>query len=507
MKRAETLLRLGYGELAVADAYKSRLLVKAFAARDKKLYSGSMLEQLEKTDLAYTVYLSAIKYLVPPDSRDIFRPFEPFKWETLLFLMEQHALTLLIEGLYRVRAWHDAAELAKESAHDFPNLNEWKDLTAERLAGLDREMRKNGDNNPAGRRVGALLRVHYPWIAQEEVERDKKALKKIKATFEASSDNALLRSSSLGGGTEGSLGVFARRDIKKGEHILFDRSIYFAANGHDELACEACGGSTLRSPIMLSCCKVRYCSVACKTEALQSYHKVLCGKDLGWLHKAYSGADSLSNDIVPLLMVKVFATAVQNNIWPFKVSCVKTMQAGYGKGCQSFFKFLDNVIAPTRILQSLGVDIFADRRFDCWAVQTLFLRIENNQHADIIGKQIKGGLNPMFTMFNHDCDPSAIWISEVFGGSSTGVRACRSIKRDEEICICYIPSPLPEAARQGLLKLHIGKLCNCVRCVKERKAVAAEQPVEPFDFTDMLTATKHAMEEYQRLGSLDNGGD
>ena len=39
-----------------------------------------------------------------------------------------------------------------------------------------------------------------------------------------------------------------------------------------------------------------------------------------------------SNGLLPPLMLKILATAVQTNTKPLKVTCVNTLNAGFGKG-------------------------------------------------------------------------------------------------------------------------------------------------------------------------------
>ncbi len=150
---------------------------------------------------------------------------------------------------------------------------------------------------------------------------------------------------------------------------------------------------------------------------------------------------------------------------------VGSLKVDHQKKIWSIFKLHENVVAPIRILQTLGVDIFKDMRFDAWAIQTLILRIENNMNDNKEGEVMYSAICPLFSMFNHDCDPSAIWPSYHQGGP-VSVVANRDIKMGEEVSVSYIgplDSKAMEKDRRKRLMAQIGTLCSCTRCYKERK--------------------------------------
>jgi len=500
--RGMTLLNLGYGELAVADAHRGRLLIEAFRAGEKNFFQDFRSGKVDTDTLVYKVYKTVfIRVAMSPEWTG---PAEAHEETIALFNeMEERALITMVEGLSRIQALHDALVVAREAKRRFPKnavFEGYVQMLPFQQRALDQECREKDIHDPAVRKVGRLHRVQYPWIAQEEVGRSNKAIKKIKANIEAASDNAVLRTSPLCCGTEDSLGVFTRRKIPKGERIVLDRSVFSIFNDTAETTCDACSAPLSGNSHALECCNVRYCSAICKAEALKSYHKTLCRKDFGWLYKQYSDADPLSNDMVPLLMVKVLATAIEQNARPLKVACVGTMHAGYGKQNPSYFKLMDNITAPIKILQTLGVDIFTDRRFDSWVMQTLFLRIENNKQGVKFGRLTHSGLNPMFTMFNHACDPAALWWPEGGTiGAPVEVRAYRNIEEGEEICISYTDIVLPEMKRRSMVRPHIGKDCECARCLKERAAAAAGQPVDAFDLSEIESFVGKRLHEQGNL--------
>lgn len=128
-----------------------------------------------------------------------------------------------------------------------------------------------------------------------------------------------------------------------------------------------------------------------------------------------------------------------------------------------------------KILQTLGVDVFKDMRFDSWALQTLILRIENNKDENKEGEVMFTAIHPLFCMFNHDCDPSARWTGYHQGGP-VSVVAKRDIKEGEEISVTYITEMPLEKDRRPRLMAQIGTVCGCARCYGDRQAAFAKAP-------------------------------
>ena len=160
------------------------------------------------------------------------------------------------------------------------------------------------------------------------------------------------------------------------------------------------------------------------------------------------------------------------------VACVGSLKADYQKQRWAMFKLHVNVVAPVKILQLLGVDVFRDMRFDSWAIQTLILRIENNMNENKEDQVMMGAINPLFSMFNHDCDPSAVWHA-YHQGNPLSVVAERDIEKGEEITVSYLSNILmEEKERRERLIAQIGTTCKCARCYRERKAASDAEAAE-----------------------------
>ena len=159
------------------------------------------------------------------------------------------------------------------------------------------------------------------------------------------------------------------------------------------------------------------------------------------------------------------------------MASVGPLKVAYHNPIPSIFKYYDNVVAPVRILQDLGVDVFKDMRFDSWAIQTLILRIENNMSDTKARGVMCSSISPMFCMFNHDCNPSAEWPASHQGGLLS-VTAKRDIKKGEEITVSYILDLPLEKDRRPRLMAQLGTMCNCVRCYKDRDTAMKEGPAD-----------------------------
>ncbi|KAI9821266.1 MAG: hypothetical protein M1827_004002 [Pycnora praestabilis] len=452
--RAGTHMRLGYGELAVADAYKGKMLIEDLNHALKNSATVPKEGSTEGNTLTATLKLVGDRASSTLQG--------PLLVKSLLDGWLEQAFLMMAQGLAYITALHDAVQVLKEAKDRFP-ANTIFPTRLRRMQGslalLRQNILKQDNAHKAHTNInevverGRVNRVMYPWIMPEEMARSMKAVKELKIKFTTISTNAFIAPTLLSD-TAG-YGVFARQDIRAGESIMLDKSIYTNYNDPGRYYCGACSEFLPRNAVTMTCCDVKFCSDTCKNEALTTYHKVLCGKDFSWLYQSCQDANPTFNDMIPLLMVKVLGTAVQHNTKPLKVACVGSLMADYFRKVPSYFRLYDNIIAPLKLLQTLGVDIFTDTRFDCWALQTLFMVIENNKQGSRFEKRTFSGINPLFSMFNHSCDPSAIWMTQRGGlGGPIEVIARREIKQDEEICVSYIDieARRPERERRGRIE-------------------------------------------------------
>ena len=481
--RASTFLCLGYGDLAIADAHRAVLLVETFF-RFSEQQKGDRNAGL-KDPIASKVF-SAVTAAVHMKIEDL--PIHLNEKYPAIKMFEHSAFVIMATGLLRVRAFYDGTKVLKEALKRFPTSRVIMTTLVTMLARLQQLEEETTDKlklaGHAGREMmrGRVRKVAYPWIVPGEYTRSNNAIKKVKASFRSASANAEIASALQDVDSMNTYGVFASKDILKGETLLSDRSVYSATNEHNGEFCAGCCGPINDGKIIMDCCNAVFCCSGCQKDAMNNYHRILCGKDFTWMIEPSKKATvEYTHALVPSLMLKVLATAIQQNTKPLRVTCVNTLDAGLGMGKDvlSSFTLYENVVAPSHILRSLGVDIFADMRFDPWILQMLFLRLENNKHGNQIGQQTWCELNPLFTMFNHDCDPAATWhpLNNI-GGGALEVRAIRDIKKGDQIFVSYVDTSLSEEDRRNSVQLYFGKMCECARCLREREDAAVERERE-----------------------------
>ena len=211
--------------------------------------------------------------------------------------------------------------------------------------------------------------------------------------------------------------------------------------------------SDLTSAITNSCCNVPYCSRTCSQTALQKFHPALCGKDFTFLFEASKFA-KLNTDfsIDSLLLLRVLALAIHERaVNPLQMSLVARLTPAYDIDHLIIFNFPDHIIMPIRILQELGIDVFANADYDTWVIHTMRCRLQNNKHGQTLDDLKGTAVNPLYSMFNHSCDPNIDWEHE--GNSSTlRLFAERNIMKGEELFISYVkPLDLGLAGRQQAL--------------------------------------------------------
>ena len=309
---------MGYGELAVSDAYKAHLLLESFLG----VTSSSMAQwELDKDSLPYKV-IDAIARNINELDPAVVGKVGPAV--SLTKRLQEKTFLVMIRALISIRAYHDAIWVLDKAivlCGTSVSLQELRSEVDER----SRDMRKRLQSQQRSpeyiqrtMELGGVERISYPWIDPEELKRGNKAVKKVKAKFETSSSNATLGLSSVGSTTCDNFGVFARQDIPRGDLIVTDKSAFTVLNVQLIPNCWACSEPLGEIVISMSCCKVMFCTESCKIEAMNTYHGVLCGKDFRWLYKASKDAYELSNEMIPLLLMKVLATAVQQNAKPLK---------------------------------------------------------------------------------------------------------------------------------------------------------------------------------------------
>jgi hypothetical protein len=464
----------------------------------------------------------------------------------------------LLRGLLEMNAYWDGLKEAKAALKIFPGNEDL--LFLERLVKEEFQMRATAlqenkqppEDKKQLSRVGRSFKRKYPWLEENLFIRSPSFLREIKKKFNSTncevrplfvpneepytrkpqlSHRLVLKPSRQhlkGFPTDieanvGPLGVFAKHAIHKDEIILTDYNhTMVPVKPPKKLQhCDACH-ALLISPFLPDgelrrppCCRnIAYCSVKCASIALNGYHKILCGKDFKWLYKS-AASKELDPSFQPGALLRVLAIVVADlkanpntKMHPLQHPLLARLTAGYEsdplQAREQVWNYFSHVIAPTRILAQLGVDVFADPRWSAEVIHCIYWRILNNacrtSSCTVVDGRLEkvtlSGIGPGYVFFNHSCESSVAWMAggslegaarigaAAVAGSALGKRrrgseevetaeeavrvgcnallciATREIKKGEEARISY----LPPGKRQHLGRWFDGGKCICGVC-------------------------------------------
>jgi hypothetical protein len=366
----------------------------------------------------------------------------------------------------------------------------------------------------------------YPWLDSKLFTRTPELLRNINKSATLSSCE--VRQAYFGvenptveeGKDLGALGVFATRNIKKGELVLLDKTIMTATHILPSRLehCDACN-AILTPPYMAShqvikptCCnKVAFCSQSCHDLATDGYHRILCSKDFDWLYKdiKFETKHKIWRRWKAINFLRTVAIIISDNKklpvgkkWhPLAHPLVARMTAAYpthgtSDPTQPYeWIMAEDVTIPTKILLQFGVDIFTSD-YSQEVIQTMLWRADNNANMSknglIPGQDIRTvSINPHYIFLNHSCEPNIDWHASVpdchvsvkhlqgfdgemlrSGESAVWCYAARDVKKDEELKISYIGDPLGDENEQregkrALLDKWFENGCGCRICERE----------------------------------------
>ena len=484
-RRADTLLHLGYPELATGDARKACLLIES-AIDDMGDDLG------EKVKAAYSTFLQLEQYDEERNS------LESDLWMTRV----RDCLIELLRNTYRLSLkaieftldpW-EALHICQEAKHKYPNDDyfpeEFRVYKAqfEKARQTIRMERHTAAEANQQLIQGRIFLRQYPFIPAEYLRRSGSLITLIQTEFTAASPKCkLVRSPESNRPIRTSeptdvLGIFASSDIAISEHLFADATVIGATNTlltPNEPTCEACCGTISpdgKTKVLAKCCPAVYCSRQCQTRAMASYHEVLCGQDFGWLCEAAKPAnDSSHPGLDGLVWLRVLSLCVQSDCHPLQHPLLARLTAQYKSPTVHRWSYEWNVDIPIQILRQLGVDVWVDHRFDTWVLQTIWARLINNRNVKMHHGRAVVAVNPLFSFFNHSCEPNATWRSSMetsTGGTTVEITATRPMRKDEEIFISYCDDgakgkDLIKDRRQDLLMPWLGQKCECPRCERE----------------------------------------
>lgn len=141
------------------------------------------------------------------------------------------------------------------------------------------------------------------------------------------------------------------------------------------------------------------------------------------------------------------------------------------------FSFIENVRIPQEVLGVLGVDVFADARYDADILFEIAGRLELNSWADEQdlpdGSTLTIlGVNSCYSLLNYSCLPNVSCARDPVTGNMV-VKALRDIKAGEELYVSYLDLESLEEGpeeRERMLKVWMGDSAHfCERCYPDQQ--------------------------------------
>ncbi|TGO52363.1 hypothetical protein BOTNAR_0327g00090 [Botryotinia narcissicola] len=488
LNRGNCLRRLGYPELALGDVQKARLLVEAALENDStlgtdahKAYSQKIW-QLHQTHPAWMPRKTQVA--TPESLRALVT--------VLLKRLELQIWSELMEGLMASNCCSDYLEVSKDAVAKFPddqvfpsevtNAESWFEQRQNILQGYVGNEEMTAEAMKTTLYNGCVYPTAYPWMTEDVVARSDEVIEKVAAEFASASSNCVVSKSTIRLAISPEeiseidvLGVVETRDIMAKESVLVDPTLAAVVDSVDR--CPACCGPLLNK-IENSCCKTLYCSSSCSQTELDSYHTILCGKDLDCLlgTESESLSDPTESSIGSNLFLRVLALSLKENAAsPLKTSLISRLTPAYNPNNPQLIElnFKDHIITPIRILRGLGINVFANSAYDTWVLHTIYCRLQNNKHGQTFDDTCGTAVNPLYSMFNHSCDPNIDWRHNDENSTVT-MFAERDIRKGEEMFISYIGRGKGLKERQGKLMPWFGMDCACHMCNEEKlEAMAA----------------------------------
>ncbi|KAK6581905.1 hypothetical protein PZA11_005602 [Diplocarpon coronariae] len=523
-------VKLGFSDIAAGNAHRALVLIEAALNPDTEF--------------------SGIRSHVHEFFRFKFSGYSALAVSDELSHIRRDAYRVLLSGLVGSAAFWDGLVVAREARKLYPDDIEIAELQVDLRDGfLDRvEMfKESGLQSEAEKedliqrtRTGKIYQKKYPWMDQDLYSRTPATMREVNKNFP--SRECQVKAVAFGGAKPkvaaegedvGPLGIFASRDFAQDELILLDRSITGISDvpSSQQKHCDACHGSLMHPylrqlPLRLACCnnKALFCSTECYRVATKGYHTALCGEDIDWVYGERATAGKVSgigSRWKAVLFVRVVSIILadlrrsKSTQHPLQHSLVARMAANYPpqgkipKICDNThdWHYFENVIAPTKVLLQLGVDIFRDPTWTPEVIQTISWRVENN--ASMATTNLAGAesrmisLNTNYLFLNHSCDPNLSWHGATPNGdvhiswlrgrdgeilqpgcSAVWCTASRNIKKGEELKISYVGNPMGDEGDKSIEGGRRGKRawldkwfengCGCRVCEEENREDEAQ---------------------------------
>ena len=492
IERAETYLKLGFPDLAAADAYKALTLIEEALDQEDLISNGD-----DNGD-------SSPNNGPSPDARNI--PKTP-----ALNVSRCSILMKLSSALFEIGCLRDSFRFfkqARELGLTDTNLDVLKLVHA--FEGTDAGQLSNS---------GFVRREIYPWNNHEPDRSSPKEIANLNERMHHVAPQLEVRSTTLPAlhilddslsdtvsldSTRPiiQLGLFAKSSLKPGRTILTELSPLTATTAHGSSLCDCCQAplpsiTSYDPPVSCTSCNdVVFCSFRCEKLAQSSYHPSVCGNEDGLDQIGRAGSiQERSDNLYLLLVARSIAMAETQSIHPLDLPEIKYLWGDFNQAgslpCLPF-TFHHNIVLPFRILEAMqsttdgSTDPFTTSallRYDAWVINSLYAKfrgVASARQSTWDGAPEVSAVHPLWCLANHSCAPNVTWnwegqIDFKVRNEEERVRwrieSAQShfpgIKEGEEILNHYCDVRLPIKERREWAKGALGGACRCERCLWE----------------------------------------
>jgi hypothetical protein len=313
-------------------------------------------------------------------------------------------------------------------------------------------------------REGKYVPQEYPWLEAKHRVRSQRVLDDINVEIANNKvktpaglpcvqvKQCTFRPDETDDSDSASLGIFATEDLPKDTKILIDRTNYFGCNGPGPGNSKANLGGTQ----------------GCGDRLHPNIVEDGVEHDLRWVRER---AGTHAAD--PLLLCRILLACVQADVEsPLDQPAVARLTAAYHRQDARTFHLDRDFAIVNEALEQFGIDIFANQEYDTWVLFTISARLHNNSWTNPIAVS----LNPLFSLFNHSCDPNTEWKTQK-DHRTVVMRTSRDVVKGEQLFVEYDGFVHDEAVgeRRHRLARWIDGPCMCRRCVLEEQALLHNQ--------------------------------
>jgi hypothetical protein len=454
--------KLGFPDLAAADAYRALTLLESVADPDSSEYRAwKRVGSIESIGAAVCKPANSVEGDFAALRIDEGSEHGEEDGDFELVSQEEYEASigevyrLLVQSLFACSCTKDAYEFCVRALHLGDMI---KPVDRDRLERLLSEIKQFGrqkddeDFDPSRlENQGFARRVVYPWNMHEP---DRSSLEVVNFLNERLRDVAPkceVRSVALPSlhgtvdkATEADkdnvsiqLGLFAREDIYPGEILLHESSVLTATNRiHDDI-CDACNGrlpelSAAEPPVACEdCTDTIFCSQECHNAAQTLYHGAICGLEgLETIGKDIQNPKDKADYLYLLLLGRAMAMAATQEVHPLDLPEVKYIWGDFHElepldtaepadspirpvSATLPFSFQLNILQPMRILEEMDINPFASLHLnDTWVLNTLYAKFRGTASGRLStwdGGPEVCAVHPLWCLANHSCDPNVRW--------------------------------------------------------------------------------------------------